>query len=61
MICEFEAPDAESVREACRAASIPFERVWAANVFDVEDYPEMKEKLTALLEKSEKKPPPAAT
>jgi hypothetical protein len=60
MVCEFEAPDAESVREACRAASIPFERVWAAQVFDVEDYPEMKTRLTALLEKSAKKPPPTS-
>lgn len=29
-VCKFEAPDAESVREANRAAGLPFERVWAA-------------------------------
>lgn len=51
MVCEFEAPDAESVREACRAAGVTFERVWAADVFSVEDYPEMAKKLGAVLEK----------
>ena len=55
MICEFEAPDAESVREACRTAGIPTERIWAADVFAVEDYPEMMKKLSALLEKTGKK------
>jgi hypothetical protein len=30
--CEFEAPDAESVREAYRTARIPFRAVWAGNV-----------------------------
>jgi hypothetical protein len=54
MVCEFEAPDAESVREACRMASIPFERVWTADVYSVEDYPEMMQKLTAVLEKRAK-------
>ena len=49
MVCEFEAPDADSVREAHRVSGIPFERVWTANVYAVEDYPEMKEKLDALL------------
>lgn len=29
-VCKFEAADAESVREANRAAGLPFERVWAA-------------------------------
>jgi len=58
MVCEFEAPDAESVREACRMAGIPYERIWAAYVFAVEDYPEEMKKLTALLEK--KGVPPAA-
>ncbi len=52
MVCEFEAPDAESVREACRMASIPYERIWAADVFAVEDYPEEMKKLNALLEKT---------
>jgi hypothetical protein len=50
MTCEFEAPDAESVREAFRTAGIPFERAWTANVYAVEDYPEMMEKLTKLLD-----------
>jgi hypothetical protein len=52
MVCEFEAPDAESVREALRLANVPYERVWAADVFAVEDYPEMAAKLAALLEKN---------
>lgn len=47
--CEFEAPDAESVREAMRSAGVPFDRVWAADVFAVEDYPELLEKLNALV------------
>jgi hypothetical protein len=54
MVCEFEAPDAESVREACRMAGLAFERVWTADVFAVEDYPEMMKKLTTVLEKSGK-------
>lgn len=33
-ICEFEAPDAESVRIACRIADIAFQRVWVAEVFE---------------------------
>jgi Nickel responsive protein SCO4226-like len=52
LVCEFEAPDAESVREALRMAKVPYERVWAADVFAVEDYPEMAAKLAALLEKN---------
>jgi hypothetical protein len=51
MICEFEAPDAESVREAFRTAAIEYERVWTANVFAIEDYPEMMAKLKALEER----------
>jgi hypothetical protein len=51
MVCEFEAPDAESVREACRLSGVPFERVWAAEVFAVEDHPEQLKKLNALLDK----------
>jgi hypothetical protein len=34
MICEYEAPDAEAVRRVQRTASMPFERVWTATVFD---------------------------
>ena len=52
LICEFEAPDAEAVREALRLAKVPFERVWAADVYAVEDYPEMAKKLADLLAKT---------
>ena len=34
MICEYEAPDAEAVRKLQRTASMPFERIWTAIVFD---------------------------
>jgi len=33
--CEFEAPDAETVREAFRSARVPFRSVWSADLFDV--------------------------
>ncbi|MGJ3245529.1 MAG: nickel-binding protein [Elainellaceae cyanobacterium] len=33
-ICEFQAADAETVRESCRRAGIPFERVYAAEVIE---------------------------
>jgi len=33
--CEFEAPDAETVREAYRSARVPFRSVWSADLFDV--------------------------
>ena len=45
MICEFEAPDAESVREALRASGQEFERAWPAQVFAVEQYPEQLKQL----------------
>ena len=32
-ICEFEAPDAESVREAFRSAGQPFDRAWVASAY----------------------------
>ena len=32
-ICEFEAPYAEIVRDACRQAGIPYEQVWKAEVW----------------------------
>jgi hypothetical protein len=51
MFCEFEAPDADSVREALRSAGIPFERVWSAQVYDAVDYPELKQKLESIREK----------
>jgi hypothetical protein len=31
--CEFEAADAESVREAFHIARVKFERVWAADLY----------------------------
>jgi len=49
MICEFEAPDAESVRQALRSAGTPYEKVWTADVYAVEDYPEAAEKLRGVL------------
>ena len=33
-LCEFEAPDAESVREALRSTGTPFERVWTATLLE---------------------------
>ena len=37
MICEYEAPDAEAVREVQRTANMPFERIWTAEVFEWKD------------------------
>ena len=34
MICEFLAPDAESVRLANDRLGLPYERVWTARVFE---------------------------
>jgi hypothetical protein len=48
MLCEFEAPDAESVRAAYRSAGMPFDRAWLAEVTAIEDYPEWLERLRAL-------------
>src|ERR1700694_4107269 len=33
MICEFEAADADKVRESYRSAGVNFERVWTADVY----------------------------
>ena len=33
LICEFEAADAERVRESYRSAGVPFDRCWTANVY----------------------------
>ena len=33
MICEFEAADAEQVRESARSAGIPFDRCWPADCY----------------------------
>lgn len=54
LTCEFEAPDAGSVRDAFRSAGIEFVRVWAADVFAIEDYPDMMKKLSVLLEENAK-------
>jgi hypothetical protein len=34
MVCEYEAPDAESVRKVQREAGNAFERVWAGEVIE---------------------------
>jgi hypothetical protein len=34
MICEFEAPDAETVRKVQLEAGAPFDRVWAAETHE---------------------------
>jgi hypothetical protein len=49
MTCEFEAPDADSVREAFRSAGLKFERAWTAEVFAVEDYPDLVKQLDDLV------------
>ena len=36
MFCEYEAPDAESVRIAQTKAHMPFTRVWVADVIEPE-------------------------
>jgi ubiquinone/menaquinone biosynthesis C-methylase UbiE len=62
MICEFEAPDAESVREAFRMSAVAYERAWTAEVFAIEDYPELMKKLDVLLGKTPDLPaPPTAS
>lgn len=33
-VCEFEAPDADTLRAALRHAGIRFERVWTATIID---------------------------
>ncbi len=34
LICVYEAPDAESVRQANRKAGLPFETAWSADVLE---------------------------
>lgn len=34
VICEFEAPDAETVRRSFRKAGLPFARIWAVDVLE---------------------------
>lgn len=36
MICEYEAPDAESVRAVSKRLGIPYERIWTAKVMTSE-------------------------
>jgi hypothetical protein len=52
LVCEFEAPDAETVRDALRSAGLEFERVWSASVFAVERYPELLRKVEELRRKA---------
>jgi hypothetical protein len=33
MICEFEAPDAQSIRDAYHSAGAPFQKVWSGQLF----------------------------
>ena len=33
MICEFEAADAEQVRDAARSAGVPFDDCWTADMY----------------------------
>jgi hypothetical protein len=54
MVCEFEAPDAESVREAIRMAGLSCERVWTADVYAAEDYSDAAQKLAAVLAGTQK-------
>jgi hypothetical protein len=41
MICEFEAPDAESVRASMRSADVSFVRVWSTEVYRLNE-PDVK-------------------
>jgi hypothetical protein len=34
VLCQYEAPDAEAVRQANRKAGLPFDRVWTADVYE---------------------------
>lgn len=33
-VCQFEADDAETVREAFRSSAVPFGRIWAAELIE---------------------------
>ncbi len=37
VVCKFEAPDAEKVRESYRSAGVTFDRVWTADIFSREN------------------------
>lgn len=34
VLCQYEAPDAEAVRQANRKAGLPFDHVWSADVLE---------------------------
>jgi hypothetical protein len=34
MICEYEAPDAETVRRVQLEAELPFDRIWSAELHE---------------------------
>lgn len=34
VVCQYEAPDAEAVRQANRKAGLAFDRVWTADVYE---------------------------
>lgn len=36
VICEFEAPDAETVRRSFRKAGLPFVRIWTIDILEPE-------------------------
>ncbi len=48
VLCEFEAPNEAAVRDAVRATGQRFDRIWAADVTSVEDYPDSMERLRKL-------------
>ena len=37
VICEFEAPDAETVRKSFRTAGLPFARIWTVDLIEPDD------------------------
>jgi uncharacterized protein DUF4242 len=39
MICEFEAKDAEQIRDSARSAGIPFDRCWTADLYSRDNPP----------------------
>lgn len=45
VICEFEAPDTETVRKSFRKAGLPFARIWAVDIIKPEEAPATSEDL----------------
>lgn len=39
-VCEYRAADAESLREAYRAAAIGYARIWSATLFEPGEFPD---------------------